>query len=596
MFRKRGKKALCLILLTYFLISTVSSVVYAQDDENPIVPDEGEVRVWKDVDYYIQELPNSIGGGFEPHVMAGPSPGGAEEWYYIDSPTGIGPGGNYGNLWISKDGGYTWEDKTRQGSNALGSGDTYTVITRDGTIYFTDLWLWTSTIYTSKDGGNSWRDNPVATVTRLGDRQWLRSGPTVGLGTQAETVYMVYNDIPYGLIIQKSRWTSQGFIWEQGNGRQAVTSNVGSRDYFAVDKQDGTVYLPNKESSGIVMYVSTDGAESFDSYPVLDTGDDIQNIFIAADVDRGGNVYLTWSDQLDIYLGMSQDKGKTWNITKVTEGDGTRVFPWVVGGDDGRIGLTWYETPATGGISDELSNASWVLNTAIVTNTLSASREYTLTTLDIPDMHIGSISTGGLGGESDRDLGDFFTCDLNNKGQMILVTGKDGDDGDNVYLSTVVFAKQLEGPFLLEQTGPEAMFDASVRGMTVYVDGFDSFDRNGGGIVEYVWDWGDSSNGTGMEASHTYNKTGEYDVTLKVINKGDMRHSTTQTVKADVEPMAIGMEALLIIPLLLVGVAGYYLYSKKKQNESIDEELEMQAGEETSADAAGKKTGATEES
>ena len=56
----------------------------------------------------------------------------------------------------------------------------------------------------------------------------------------------------------------------------------------------------------------------FTRYQVLDTDEDIQNIFIAADVDNEGNVYLTWSNQEHIFLGTSMDQGASWITTQVT--------------------------------------------------------------------------------------------------------------------------------------------------------------------------------------------------------------------------------------------------------------------------------------
>ncbi len=527
------------------------------------------------IDFYVAELEDTIGGGFEPHIIAGPGIDG-KEWYYIDSPTGLG-GGESGNLWISKDYGATWEPHP-YGRNALGSGDSYTAIAKDGTIYYTDLYLWSSTIDTSKDGGETWIRNPLATVTRVGDRQWLRMGPTVGAlpGSQSETLYMIYNDIPQGLVIQRSRWTNKGIVWVMGNHRLPVSTNAGSRDYFAVDQTDGTIYLPNKDGGGIAMYVSTDGADSFQRYQVLTTNEDIQNIFIAADVDNGGNVYLTWSNQEHVFLGTSTDKGATWKVTQVTNTNGTRVLPWLVAGDPGRVALTWYDTPDTKGTSDEKEYANWSTNGAISINGLDDDIKFIHTTI-LDYAHTGSISTGGTSGTADRDLGDFFTCDVDEFGRVIVTFGMDGDDGDNNRESKVMFAKQLEGPFLIEQTGPEAIFTNQTDFLTVKVDATRSYDRNGGGIVEYLWDWGDGTNGTGVLAEHKYAKGGTYKITLKVINKIDMRSSISSFVKVR-ERAAPGIDIIcIVLPVsLIIASAAIFYYWYKKRNPKIIEVHEIQ--------------------
>ena len=560
---------LSLALSILLLLPTI--FVFQINGDGQSTSDDEEITPTKDnIDFYVSELENSVGGGFEPHIIAGPGIDG-KEWYYIDSPTGLG-GGVSGNLWISKDYGETWEPHP-YGRNALGSGDSYTAIAKDGTIYYTDLYLWSSTIDTSKDGGETWIRNALATVTRVGDRQWLRMGPTVGAppGSQSETLYMIYNDIPQGLVIQRSRWTNKGLVWVMGNHRLPVSTSAGSRDYFAVDKTDGTIYLPNKDGGGIAMYVSTDGADSFERYQVLTTNEDIQNIFIAADVDNEGNVYLTWSNQAHVFLGTSTDKGASWEITQVTKTNGTRVLPWVVAGDPGRVALTWYETPDINGTSDEKENANWSTDAAITINGLSDNIEFIYTSI-IEDVHTGSISTGGTSGTADRDLGDFFTCDVDEFGRVIVTFGMDGDDGINNRESRVMFAKQQEGPFLFEQTGPEAIFTNRTNFLTVNVDASRSFDRNGGGIVEYLWDWGDGTNSSGVLAEHKYANGGTYKITLKVINKIDMRDTVSSQVKvqAKEEPGIDIICIVLPVSLIIIGSVVFYYWYKKRNPKLIE--------------------------
>jgi hypothetical protein len=564
--RRIGAVFLGILLL---LIMVMTPSMGQEEEEN--LPIE---NTYRRLDFFVKELENSVGEGFEPHIIAGPGVGGSGEWYYIDSPTGLG-GGQSGNFWISKDEGLTWEPHP-YGRNAMGSGDSYSVIAQDGTIYYTDLYLWSSTIDTSKDGGETWIRNPLATVTRLGDRQWLRMGPTVNPlpGMQAETVYLIYNDIPLGLVIQRSSWTSQGLVWVMGNNRLPVTGNAGSRDYFAVDSNDGTIYLPNKENGNdIVVYVSDDGANSFTRYQVGSYTEDIQNIFIAADCDSVGNVYLTWSSQWHIFMGVSQDRGVTWEVTQVTQTNGTRVLPWIVAGDPGRAAVVWYDTPDDYGTSDEKEDfVNWSVQCAITTDALSDNMSFIQTPI-LDYVHSGTISTGGLGGESDRDLGDFFTNDVDSKGRMIVTFGRDGDDGLNTRGSAVMFGKQLEGPFLLENVGPVALFENVTSDLSVTVDASESFDQGGVSIVEYVWDWGDGTNGTGMIAQHKYNKSGEYTIQLKVINEDDMRDSAFETISVKKKEVPADYTLLFIIlSIIMICVVVYIYFTTKKQKKEVEVE------------------------
>ncbi|UCF07536.1 MAG: PKD domain-containing protein, partial [Thermoplasmata archaeon] len=523
----------CLVVISLLLLSFSDGLHTSAQDE--YTTSESTI-LDSEIEFLVLQIPDSVGEGFEPHILVGPGTDGSE-WLYIDSPTGLGSQLS-GNLWISKDGGYTWDFKEtgRPPINYGGSGDSYTAIFSDGTIVFTDLYLITVTVDTSLDGGDTWIQNPQASVRPIDDRQWLDIGPTVGFG-DPETLYLTYNQIPGGLYIQKSQFTRTGLGWIAGNGGLPVSTNVGSRDHFVVDKNDGTLYLPNMEGRNLIMYISTDGANTFSSYSVMETLDDIKNIFIAADVDTAGNVYLAWCDKADIFMAVSADRGATWDITKVTQTLGARTLPWITGGDPGRVGLTWYESATEGDCdnTEEMVNATWDMKAAICIDALADNKTFLITTVH-ENVHTGTIkTTGASSDDADRDLGDFFTCDVDGVGRLVVTYGMDGDDGPNARQSVVMFAKQMEGPFLRENVGPVANFSYETDGLIVKVDAERSFDFNDKRIEQYIWDWGD---GTNMSVSdpateHMYNKTGNYNITLKVVNEDGLSNRTAMEVTVE---------------------------------------------------------------
>lgn len=563
-------KTFTVVTLVLLLFFNIPSPLSADPD---YITSESEI-VEKDMGFFTMEIPGSQGEGFEPHILVGPGTDGSE-WLYIDSPTGLGSGLS-GNLWISTDGGYSWDFKAtgRPPGNTGGSGDSYTAVFDDGTIVYTDLYGFTVTADTSFDGGDTWVQNPLASIPWLDDRQWFEIGPTIGAG-DSQTLYLTYNSFGpiRGFYIQKSQFTAAGLAWTPGNLGRPITTSTGSRDYFIVDRNDGTLYLPNTEGMDIVCYVSTDGATSFSRIPVFESIDDVQNIFIVIDVDNEGNVYMVWSDKYDIFLGVSTDKAQTWDITKVTQTEGARVLPWVVGGGPGRIGLTWYESKTVGDSDslNEMSNATWDVKSAICINALSSNRTFYETTI-MENVHTGTIKTSGASDEpADRDLGDFFTNDFDSLGRMVVTFGNDGDDGANVYQSKVMFGKQIDGPFLLEGTGPIANFTVDVRGMKVIVDASESEDLNGNGIAEYNWNWGDGTNGTGDWATHKYNKTGTYEITLQVINKDGQGNRTSMTVEIK-KTESVFNASIFLIPLIMamvVAVLAYYFYRKRSKESRI---------------------------
>jgi hypothetical protein len=518
--------------------------------------------------FFVVEVPDSVGGGFEPHILAAPGVDG-RQWYYVDSPTGLGSQES-GWLYVSKDYGQTWAFRPKgiiSGSWG-GSGDSYTAVTRDGVIYFTDLLLITSTIQASRDGGLTWVRNPLASVTPIDDRQWLSVGPTVGGSgiQQAETLYMSYNQIPTGLWIMTSEFTSLGLGWKPGNRGRPITADTHARDVMTVDPHDGTVYLPNVFTGGLEVWVSTDGARSFTRQPVMDgSPDDFQSIFVVGDVDEAGNLYMAWTDQRNVTLAVSSDKAQSWRFLTVTSGNGTRVLPWVAAGGAGRAGVVYYETNVTG-MSDELESATWDVKAAVCTDVFAPNVTFYHSTV-MPAVHGGTIRTSGASGSADRDLGDYLSCDVDDMGRLMMTFGNDGNDGPGKYQSKIMVARQDGGPFLKEGFGPVAKLEYASDGLRVSATGRNSYDQNGRGITSYAWDWGDGRNSTGQdpEAGHTYRKAGTYRLTLLVTNRDNMTGWETVTVRLRAPPgPSLGG---LVLPLgigaaMAVGVFLWWKYGK----------------------------------
>lgn len=487
------------------------------------------------IGFFVTEIPDTVGGGFEPHIISGPGIDGSE-WIYVDSPTGLGSGVS-GNLWITKDQGMSWEFKPKDPFVNFGSsGDSYTAISGEGYIYYTDLYLATAAIQTSLDGGETWLQNPVASEYVLDDRQWLVIGPSASpTSFSDQTLYFAFNQIPGGLVMLRSEVTGTGMEWIPCNGGNAITYNGGYRDYFDVDQNDGTIYCPNGEGGSIMVYVSSNGGTTFTQEVVQDATPG-QNIFISVAVDSAGNVYLTWSDQSDIWFASSRDQAQNWDVHKVTTTKGTRVLPWITAGDEGRVGLVWYGTDTEGDSNnaDQMAEALWDIECALSVNALDEEPEFLITTIE-EEVHGGTISTGGLGGNADRDVGDFFTCDVDEMGSLITAYGKDGDDGPNQRNSVIMFARQTDGPYLLADTGPIANFTSTTDGLKVKADAEESFPAPGGSIVEYQWDWGDGK----MESlpdpvtTHEYSRDGRYTITLTVVDEQGLTSTVAAAVSVE---------------------------------------------------------------
>lgn len=83
---------------------------------------------------------------------------------------------------------------------------------------------------------------------------------------------------------------------------------------------------------------------------------------------------------------------------------------------------------------------------------------------------------------------------------------------------------------------PNAIFTHEIEGLRVGVDGSGSSDPDGE-IVSYIWEFGDGTFGSGVSASHTYAKAGEYELSLTVTD--DDGESTTTSREVQVAPPPI---------------------------------------------------------
>lgn len=80
--------------------------------------------------------------------------------------------------------------------------------------------------------------------------------------------------------------------------------------------------------------------------------------------------------------------------------------------------------------------------------------------------------------------------------------------------------------------------------MEIDIDGSDSYDD--GSIVDYLWDFGDGTIGTGESPTHTYTASGNYSITLTVLDEyGDTSTDSTYVVIAQSTNQSGGSEGLL---------------------------------------------------
>lgn len=116
---------------------------------------------------------------------------------------------------------------------------------------------------------------------------------------------------------------------------------------------------------------------------------------------------------------------------------------------------------------------------------------------------------------------------------------------------------------------PEAIvsYPATVDvGQNVTFDASESFDV--GLIVSYEWSFGDGTNGTGPVVSHSYDKTGTYQVELNVTNDAGVSSLKTFTMTVEgrsVDILLLAKVLLTAMVVALVLIFGFLLIKRRKK-------------------------------
>ncbi len=129
--------------------------------------------------------------------------------------------------------------------------------------------------------------------------------------------------------------------------------------------------------------------------------------------------------------------------------------------------------------------------------------------------------------------------------QLTVDTGELSQGGHDIRVD--YFKREIDGRLAVAWqpaiaiVPPQAIIRGPTRaqvGQSIVMDGSGSSAAPGREIVEYLWNWGDETTSTGIQAQHIYSATGIYNVTLRVIDDvGGVGQSTTQ-LRIDSEPTA----------------------------------------------------------
>ncbi|HEX8100774.1 MAG TPA: sialidase family protein, partial [Actinomycetota bacterium] len=271
------------------------------------------------------------------------------------------------------------------------------------------------------------------------------------------------------------------------------------------------------------LYVarSLDGGDTWTRHLVAELGQhNPMNIFPRLAIDRGGNLYYTWSQtqgpvsdptgfigEQDVYYAFSTNGGEAWsspiNLTK--EAHDSAVFPWMVAGDPGRVDLVLYK--ANTGINSQIAaidaegpcqepglvnptppnecngettpNPSvWNVYFSQSLNALNTGPNFKAVQVSAAPNHIGQICTLGLVCEGDRSLLDFFTVDVDHRGAAVIAYS-DTMNGDLSSISRDRNTRQLSGVSVYKNETITLQNTWPLRDHTAFDRAGDVFDTGG---------------------------------------------------------------------------------------------------------------------
>ncbi len=373
--------------------------------------------------------------------------------------------------WYSDDGGTSWHfvDRTLPPNNAPGSGfsDPDFAIDAAGNVFVSEINLANVAVSKSTDSGHSYKLQNFFAQTAT-DRQWTAAGPP-------DTVFIVGNPSEGGTFPTDPVGHNGHTIYRSTDGGSTYSHGVDDPDGLGdivFDNGSSTLYEARYEG-GALRLASFRNALAFDAQtaltPEVNTVADGVNLLShwpAIDVDSAGNVYMAWDEggngarAAGVYYSYSKDGGRTWAApVRVDKTDATDIWPWIAVGSPGRVAIAWF------GNDNHLPNENaelagdgdpWNVYVAQTLTGLgcgkSSSAGFTVTKATPAPFHVGTVCMGGTVCQArvvDRRLGDYFTIDIDTKGNLVAAYS-DTRQGGSVALPA--FLKQSGGTSFLTKS------------------------------------------------------------------------------------------------------------------------------------------------
>ncbi len=303
------------------------------------------------------------------------------------------------------------------------------------TLAFSSLVATNLSVGNSLDRGVTFTLNPLGNVpggAAADDRQWMEF-------FGQNSVYLLYRTLAPA-VTQIQRSDDGGITY----GPAVTAGLIGQTGGIAVDQKDGTVYVSGSTGQ-VCVGVPPSPALPPTSYTCTVAASDpngVSHLFFPVKLGGDGTAYVAYSNDHDIFLVHSSDKGKTWSRpVRVSDGPDTRtsVFPHLeVGKKPGSVGIVWYGT--TNAANND--NANWRAFYALTLNALSSVPTFRQVVATDHYIHAGNISEGGLTGTANRNLIDYFQVSFDPRGAAVIAYTDDHNDFNGHTFVT----HQLSGP------------------------------------------------------------------------------------------------------------------------------------------------------
>jgi hypothetical protein len=376
--------------------------------------------------------------------------------------------------WYSDDGGASWHfvDRTLPPDGAPGSGfsDPDFAIDAAGNVYLSEINLVNVAVSKSTDSGHSYELQNFFAQT-LTDRQWKAAGPT-------DTVFIVGNASEGGTVPTEPVGNEGHTIYRSTDGGRTFSEgieNEGGLGDIKFDLDAGTLYEAHYDGGALQMAAFRNALVAdvrTALTPELNTiadGVDLLSHWPAIDVDAAGNVYIVWDEgghgsrAAGVWYSYSTDAGRTWAPpTRVDTDDRTDIWPWIAVGSPGRVAIAWFgnDHRLPGHDAEQAGpDDPWNVYVAQTLTGLGCSTAsspgFKVTRATPEPFHVGTVCMGGTICQAqlvDRRLGDYFTIDIDTRGDVVAAYS-DTRQGGAVALPG--FFKQTGGTSFLSKRPPK---------------------------------------------------------------------------------------------------------------------------------------------